>query len=244
MTVATRAVATAALAALVAVAGFVGIWPLAALAALIAVALGAGWPLLTGLPFAPGSAVVVALAGFGAVVAAALTPERPGLRDAAIVFALAVVLAFVNELLRRDGRVHLVESVSGTVTGALLAVTASGWVAAVRAPDGEDLVVAGAAALAVAAVVTAVRMPVWLRSAATIAAATLTAVILGAVLPRFGLVAGLVLGFGIGVLVAALHALFHPLPALERRLPALAALVLPVAVTGMLVYVVGRVLLG
>ncbi len=244
MNVATRAVGTAALAALVALLGYLGTAPLAVLGVLIAVALGAGWPLLTRLPFAPGSAVVVALAGIGAVVAAGVSEGRPDLRDAAIVFALSVVLAFVNELLRRDGRSHLVESVAGTVTGALLAVTTSGWVAAVRAPDGEDLVVAGASALAVAAAVTALRLPVWLRSTVTVAAATTVALVLGLVLPRFGPVAGVVLGLGIGVLVASLHALFHPLPALERRLPAVAALVLPVAVTGMLVYVVGRVLLG
>ena len=48
----------------------------------------------------------------------------------------------------------------------------------------------------------------------------------------------------VGVLVATLHALFDQLPSLERRWPSLAAVTLPVTVTGILVYVVGRVLVG
>jgi hypothetical protein len=48
----------------------------------------------------------------------------------------------------------------------------------------------------------------------------------------------------VGVLCAAGDALFDRLPALEHRLAGWAVAVLPVAVTGILVYVVGRVLVG
>ena len=47
-----------------------------------------------------------------------------------------------------------------------------------------------------------------------------------------------------GLLVASLQLLFDRLPELRRPWAALAAIVLPIAVGGMLVYVVGRLLVG
>ena len=66
----------------------------------------------------------------------------------------------------------------------------------------------------------------------------------GLLLPGIDPLAGALLGLAVGVLVATLHALFDQLPSLERRWPSLAAVTLPVTVTGILVYVVGRVLVG
>ena len=65
--------------------------------------------------------------------------------------------------------------------------------------------------------------------------------LVGWALPAVQLVAGAVLGVGVGVLVTALHALFDRFPALVRHLPSLAVVVLPVTVSGVLVYVAGRV---
>lgn len=246
VTLATRAVTTAALAALVAVLGYFGALPLAVVSALLAVALGLGWPSLAALPYAPGSAVVISLSGVGAVavVSSRSINQAPDLRDLAIVFAASVMLAFVNELLRRDGRTRLVESVAGTVTGSLLAVCAAGWVACARSSAGEALVVAAAVALAAASATSAVRMPEWLTSLVVVAAGAVSGGLLGVVLPELGKTAGVLAGVAVGGLVAALHALFHPLLAESRLRPATTAVVLPVAVSGMLVYIVGRVLLG
>ncbi|MBU4216127.1 MAG: hypothetical protein KJ792_15935 [Actinobacteria bacterium] len=246
MTLATRAVATAALAALVAVLGYLGALPLAVAAALLAVALGLGWPTLAALPYPPGSAAVIGLSGIGAVAVVYERSARqaPDLRDLAIVFAGSVLLTFVNELLRRDGRTRLVESVAGTVTGSLLAVAAAGWVACGRSSEGEALVVAAAVALAAASAISAVRMPEWLTSLAVVAAGSVAGGVLGSVLPVLGNTAGLLAGMAVGILVAAQHALFHPILAESRWQPAMTAVVLPVAVSGMLVYIVGRVLLG
>ena len=66
----------------------------------------------------------------------------------------------------------------------------------------------------------------------------------GCCCPAIDPLAGALLGLSVGVLVATLHALFDQLPSLERRWPSLAAVTLPVTVTGILVYVVGRVLVG
>ncbi len=244
MTLATRAVLTAALAAVVAVVAFVGQVPLAAVSALLAVAVAVGWPQLANLPDRNGSATVVAVTGLGGVVAVHAVGTRADLTSLAVVFAASILLTFVNELLRRDGRPRLVESVSGTVTGSLLAVTAAGWVACGRLPHGKELAVAAAVALALAAAVSAVRLSVWLTSLVIIGVGGAAGAVLGIVLDEVGLkVAGLA-GLAVGLFVAAMHALFHPIAALDHRWPAISAAVIPVATGGMLVYVASRVLLA
>lgn len=244
MTLATRAVLTAALAAVVAAVAYVGPVPLVAVAALLAVAVAVGWPELANLPERKGSATVVAVTGIGGVAAVHTIGERADLRSLAVVFAASILLTFVNELLRRDGRPRLVESVSGTVTGSLLAVTAAGWVACGRLPDGKELAAAAAVALALAAAVSAVRLPVWLTALVVTGVGGVGGAVLGIVLDDVGLkVAGLA-GLAVGLFVAAMHALFHPMTALDHRLPAVSAAVIPVATGGMLVYVASRVLLA
>ncbi|MBO9555280.1 hypothetical protein [Cellulomonas sp.] len=242
MQLATRAVVTAALAALVAVAGYVGGIYVAGAAGLLALVFAIGWPSLAGLPFRPGSTVVVALGGLGAVAVVHYAADEPYLRDLPVVLAGAIVLAFINELLRRDGRPRLVESVSGTVAGTAVAVAVTGWVASGRSAGGESLVVTGATALAVGSAVVALTLAPLLGAVVTTLAATAAGALAGALLPEMGVVPGAALGFSVGVLVAALHALFDRLPALSRKTAALAAVTLPVTVTGTLVYVVGRVL--
>lgn len=242
MQLATRAVVTAALAAAVAVAGYLGGLPLTITAALLALAFALGWPSLVGLPFRIGSTVVVAVGGIGAVVVVHLTEDQPYLRFLPVVFAAAILLSFVNELVRRDGRERLVESVSGTVTGTLVAVAAAGWVATGNTPGGEPLVVVGALALAVGSAVVALHLATWLGAVVTSVAAALAGALGGAILPDIDVVPALVLGLAVGVLVATLHVLFDELPSLERAWPSLAAVTLPVTVTGTLVYVIGRVL--
>lgn len=244
MSVETRSVLTAVLAAVVAVAGYLGLLPLAGVAAALVLVLALGWPTLAGLPFTPGAGAVVALGGLGSVAAVTFTPEEPYLQHLALVLAGAVVLAFVNELLRRDGRLRLVESVSGTVAGTVLAVCVTGWLATARTGAGEELVVAGAVALALGSAAVALRGPTWLVYVVTVVVATGGGTLVGWLLPVVELRAGVVLGVGVGVLVAALHALFDRFPALARRLPSLAVVVLPVTVSGLLVYVAGRVLAG
>ena len=253
MDVSTRAVVTAAVAALVAVAAFLGELPaterlgelpVVGVALLLTLVLAIGWPVLLELPSVLGSAVVIALGGAGAVIAVTATRGQPFLRELPVVVALSVLLAFVNELARQDGRLRLVESVTGTVTGVLVATAAAGWVAAGRAPGGTSLVVSGAVALAVAAAVSAVPLGGWTGAVVTSVGAVLAGGAVGAAMPTMDLLPGGLIGLATGILVAALHVLFDRLPALDRRLASFAVIVLPVSVSGILVYVVGRVLVG
>ena len=254
MQLSTRAVSTAVLAAVVAVAGYfseatvggtvLGDLPLTVVAGLLAVGFAFGWPVLVSLPSRPGSTAVVALGGAGAVVIVHLTAGEPPLRDLPVVFAFSILLAFVNELLRGGGRERLVESVSGTVAGTLVAAAAAGWVATQRTPGGEELVIAGALALAVGSAVAALPLKPWLGAGVTVGSALAAGALAGLALPGFDPLAGGLLGVAVGLLVAALHQLFDRLPVLSRLPASVAAIILPVTVTGILVYVAGRVLVG
>jgi len=242
VTLATRSVVTAALAAAAALAGYFHPVALLAVAAALVVVVALGWPELAGLPFRPGSAAVVGLVGVGGVVAVRYTGT--GLSGLAVVLACGLMVAFVNELLRRDGRTRMVESVSGTVAGGVLALCTACWVATESLAGGEAVVVTGALALALGAAVSAFELPRWLSAVSTALAATAAGTLAGLVLPTISLTAGAVLGIAVGVLVAALDALFDSLVELKRVLPSLSAAALPVAVSGAVVYIVGRVLAG
>jgi hypothetical protein len=259
MQASTRAVLTALLAALVALAalaqevpGLEGVHETAVIvaAAVLALVLAVGWPVLLRLPNPLGSTVVIAIGGVGAVLTVTATHGGDVLRQLPVVVALAILLAFVNELARQDGRHRLVDSVSGTVTGVLVATAAAGWVASARMPGGRYLVVAGAVSLAFAAFVSfvagisAISHREWAAASATTATGMIAGAAAAAVVPDTAPLVGAFLGLGTGMLVAALDALFHRLPALRKRLASMAAVVLPVAVSGILVYVVGRVLNG
>jgi hypothetical protein len=157
---------------------------------------------------------------------------------------MALMLAFLAEMLRRDGRPRLVESVSGTVAGAVVAVAAAGWVAAGRSEPGTALVVAAAAALAAAAAVSAIRAGrlAVVVAVAAVAVAGGVGAAAGAVLPGLDVVVGLVAGVVTGAVVAAVRLLLVRLPELSDRWAGAAAAVVPVAVAGVLVFAVGRAL--
>ncbi len=244
MDVSTRAVLTAVLGAVVAGAAVLDPMVLAAVVVLLALTLAYGWPRLLDLPVPLGAFVVVALGGAGGAGVVAATSDQPYLRELPVVVALAVLLTFVNEMARQDGRPRLVDSVAGTVTGVLVAAAGAGWIAAVRTPGGPGLVVAGAVALFLGSAAAAVPFGGWLAVLVTSAAAIAGGGAAGAVMPRIDPVTGGVIGLAVGLLVAVLHALFDRVPALERRWASVAALVLPVSVSGIVVYVIGRVLLG
>ncbi|MEJ2577984.1 MAG: hypothetical protein P8Z68_02685 [Kineosporiaceae bacterium] len=120
---------SAALAALLALAGHAATPVLALAVALVVVLVAIGWAVLMDLPDRRGTALVIALTGWVSVGAALLT--RDALRPLAVfsgMIALAVLAAFGHELFRRGNRDRLVESVSGTLVGQVVALLGSGWV--------------------------------------------------------------------------------------------------------------------
>ena len=190
---------------------------------------------------------MVAVGGIGAVVVVHLTPEQPYLRY------LPVVVRRRRSCSRSStsscgatDATRLVESVSGTVAGTLVAVAVgrlgrhgpharaasrSSSSARSRSPSGRPS--------------SRCTSPPWLGALRHERSPRPPPVPSAArSCPDIDSLAGALLGLAVGVLVATLHALFDELPSLERRWPSLAAVTLPVTVTGHLVYVVGRVLVG
>ncbi|WP_145989856.1 hypothetical protein [Trueperella bernardiae] len=99
------------------------------LAAVIAVALAAaplisGWPVLLGLTNRAVSRVVMTLTLVAGLVAASFG-SMPGMMLAA---TFAIFASFVGEMMRHDGRLHLIEHISASAGGAMLMISASMWV--------------------------------------------------------------------------------------------------------------------
>ncbi|GII97773.1 hypothetical protein CLV28_2133 [Sediminihabitans luteus] len=242
MLTSTRAVGTAVAAVALAAAAFAGAIPLLVASAVLVALLAYGWPALLDLPAPGGTRTVMLLAGFGAVAGVHLTKGEQALRNLPLVLAMAVLLAFVNEMIRHDGRPRLVDSVTGTVTGTVIAVATSGWLATVRSDGGVALVVACAAALAVAAAFSALSFRGWWGEGLTVLVGVVGGGAVAAVMPDLPAVDGVWAGLVAGLLVAAAHLLLGRMRVVrESRAAALAAIVLPVALGGSLVYVVGRI---
>jgi hypothetical protein len=116
--------ATVAFASLVALTGYASPSFVALAVALGGLVLAWGWPVLLSLPSPRGSSAVLAAGTVLMSVAVIFTTDDPFLRWLPAAMAVAVVLAFLHQLMRRDGRPRLTESVAATVAG--LAVISSG----------------------------------------------------------------------------------------------------------------------
>jgi hypothetical protein len=199
-----------------------------------------GWPALLGLPARTGATVVLALTTLAATAAVELTGDVAWV---AIVFAFAVLGAFVHELLRRDGRPRLLESVSGVVGGAAIVSAGTGWLAVGTSTVPLELLLSGAVTLALAAAVTAAPVPGVYSAVLTIVLAAVGGTVIGYLLAPIGMTTGLLVGLAAGILIATVHHLFGQFPSSGRIWPALAAAMLAVSVSGLPVYVLGILLL-
>ncbi|WP_265443504.1 hypothetical protein [Flexivirga meconopsidis] len=141
-------------AALLILGGYAGHDVTAYAALLASLVLAWGWPLLLDLPRPPGTSAVLAVGALGAAGVVAFSGDTAdGMRALSVVLAISLVLAFLHELLRTDGRHALVLSIAGSALG--LAVLASGsfYAGAASHPFGDVsvAVVAGASALGLVA---------------------------------------------------------------------------------------------
>ncbi|MFC7407115.1 hypothetical protein [Georgenia alba] len=238
MGAATRAAVTAVGAAAIALAGYLSTDALYGVVVALGLLFAAGWPRLLGLPTARGGSIVIGLAA----VAALAVVRFAGFGHLGLVAGLAVVAAIVHQMLRRDGRPRLVESVSGIVTGAVVTISAAGWLAIEVDRTTPALVVTAAATIAAAATVTALRAPIAVVGGLAAVVGAGVGLLIGFLLGEVGPVAGALVGLTAGILTAALHILFGQFPASGRIRPALAAALLLVLVSGVPVYLVGRLL--
>jgi len=242
VTAALGAIASVALAVLIAVAAW-AMSPLllAAAVGLAVLVLAFGWASLLDLPEPTGTAVAVALIGLGgaAVALRAGAMTRP-LAPFAALLALAVLLAFGHELLRRHGRPHLVESLAGTLAAEAVALLGSGWVLLPGTKLGLTAVAAVAAA--VVGVRLAALAPVQDRVAGWVAfsAGAVAGTVGGVIVEPARYLPVALLSLGVAAVAAGLDRLLQRLPTLRGARATLSAAAAPVLAVGTVAYVLDR----
>lgn len=236
--------ATLAAGVLLSVAAYAGVGALAAAAVLVVAVLAWGWPMLVDLPSPRGSSTVVGVGGAACVASVALSREEPLLQWLALALAGAVVLEFVHQLARRDGRPRLVECVTGTLAGVVVLASMSSWLALPRTEVQAGGVLLVAVPVAVGLAVQALPLPARLAGVAGVVAAALLAGLVAGLLPQPTVLSGLVTGLAAGTVAVMLHLLLAVLPPAGSPPAWLSLALAPLASTGMVSYVVLRLMVG
>jgi hypothetical protein len=161
------------------------------------------WHRTADAPAAASGALVGA--GLAAIVdvVVATTEDAPSLGPVAVVLGAGYLIAVAQQLVRRDGRPRLVDSIATSVTLATLAAFGAAWVVLVQLPDGPDVVVVLAGASAAAAVG---RLAPGMSGAAVapVLAAVLAGWVLGMAVDAAGLGVALGVAAGLPTALAAL----------------------------------------
>ncbi len=173
-------------AALLAGAAYVSVSLTTLVVLVVQVGLAAGWHRFADAPAARGGFVIGALAGLAADMVLLLDDEGGRIGPVVGVAAVAVPVAFLQQILRPvdvdRGRERVVESMSATVTASVLCVGLATAIPLARSTDGQESLLVGLAALGVAAVV-ADLLTGWPPGLA------------------LGVVVGAAVGFGLGLVV-------------------------------------------
>ena len=107
-----------------------------------------GWPRAAGLPSPKGSSAVLALTAVLLVGSVLAAGRYPYLRWSSAALALGVIAMFGQQLLRRDGRPRLTESVMGTALGLVVLGSGVAYLPLVHVSDGPQILACAMAAIA------------------------------------------------------------------------------------------------
>lgn len=213
---------------------------LAAGLAVCAVIIAWGWAGTFGLPSPRGTLGVVLIGGLTLVGAVAVQDSQPWLVWVPAALALSMIAAFLHQLMRRDGRPRVVQSVSAVVLGLTLVACGVLMIPASHTAEGIALLLAALAA-AVASSLTdvlsrfAVLRP-WLAALAMIGGGAVAVAI--AVGLNGDPTTWLLVGVAAGALSQALRGVFGGLPTLTHARPRLVVGVASVLVVGLVPYLV------
>jgi hypothetical protein len=233
---------SAAVAALLTAAAYSGAPLLAAAVAVAVLAAAAGWPYLIDLPDTVGTSLVVAVTGLIAAGLALWAQDRVRpLEFFAALIALSVLLAFGHELVRGGRRTDLVESLTGTLSGQVLAVLAAGWVLVPTSPVGREGVVLAAVTVTAARCAAVLPLPARIRGWAALALGTVAGAVASRMLFAGDLTTGAVIALCVAGVVAALDWLFAAQEGARHGAGLLAAGAVPVTAVGTVAYAVARV---
>jgi hypothetical protein len=235
------ALASVALAALVALSAYSVTAVLAAALALVVLCVALGWPALFRLPGPRGSSAAIAVAGWAGIALALAVQERVRpLAWFAALLAFAVLLAFVREIVRPVPRDGLVESLTGTLAGEVVAVLAAGWLLVPRTALGTAGVLVAAVAVAVARLPGALPWPGALTAWGGLVAGTVAAVVTARLAVPSQLGAGVLIGVAVAGVVAGLDRLLSGAPDTRGAAALIASAAAPVAASGVVAYAVAR----
>ena len=239
-------VAVVALAGLLTITAFAGS-PMVALAVALAAGVVAwGWAGLLGLPSPRGTTFVLALGSAGAIGTALATRGDPFLAWMPAALAGSMIVAFLHQLARRDGRPRLVESIASTITAIVIVVSGASYVVLPRTEHGAWVVAIASTAMAVSALTDLAgrsqRLRAWLLPLAMLAGGT-AAVLVGHGLGAVGWGAAALLGVLAAGVSHAVRRVLATLPAISSARSQLVSAGASVLTGGVVVYVVGRLLI-
>jgi hypothetical protein len=240
----TRATITAVAASIIAVTGFLGTRYLAAGVLVTMLCFAVGWPILTRVSRHWVSTTIIALGSVGALGAVVLGRDEPYLRYMVVAIAGIVVAALASEVFFPSAPGRAVTSVAATASGGAVAASGAAWVASSRTPGAEDLVVAGATALALAAVVSVLTHHATVNTVSALVVGAGAGGVTGYLFDSITWYAGILVGIAAGVSVVLLAELYRREPRPHSVWAGMSSGVTPVLVAGVLVYVGGRLLNG
>lgn len=213
-----------------------------------------GWPALMRSRHDQGATAVVSLTGLTTAVVVAL---RHDFGSAGVIMAYSVLMAFIAQMLRRDGRDGLVENLSTTVTGCLIVVSGAGWCALEPRLADPAVVVPAALALFTGAALTVLEVRATVLEALTMTLPALVACVAGGALASVGFfgpshvgaveatqsaAACLVVGFVAGVLMAAANRVLWTHRWVPGGRAAVASAIVPILALGAPVYAIARLM--
>jgi hypothetical protein len=121
---------------------------LAAALAWAGVVVAWGWPALLGSSSRFGSSLAIGVGGVLAPAAAAATTEEPYLRLVPVALVLGLAVMFGHQMVRRDGRPRLTESIGITSLGLAVVALGTTWVPLSRGDRASDLAVVALVSIA------------------------------------------------------------------------------------------------
>ncbi|NHA66632.1 hypothetical protein [Phycicoccus flavus] len=206
-----------------------------------------GWPRLLGSSSRFGSSLAIGVAGVLAPVAAVLPDGRPDLSLVPVALAVGLLLMFGHQIVRRDGRPRLTESIGITAFGLALVSVGTTWLPLTLDQPTADLAVAGLVALAVSSLTDLAvgmrRLRAWLLPVAMVlgaASAIVAASVLGAPRPAAAALTGLL----VAAVSFALRRVLSVLPPITRVPGQLASAAAGVLVPGVVAYGVALAFVG
>jgi hypothetical protein len=109
-----------------------------------------GWPSLLGSSSRFGSSLAIGVAGVLAPAAAAATTDEPYLRLVPVPLVIGLAFMFGHQMVRRDGRPRLTESVGITSLGLAVVALGTTWMPLSRTERATDIALLGFVAIGVA----------------------------------------------------------------------------------------------